>query len=317
MEEQILRYYLKIISSLFFFLFVCYIFYIHNFKLINIETEKIIIEKGESLEYIIINNFKDINSLNLLIYKNSIKFYNSFIKNIHYGEFNINNKMNFINFLSTISKPSNIINKITIIEGWSISELDYELQKSFINYESLNYKDIIADTYFTSGKEGFTNFKNKLFNFKNELFFGYQDNILFKKFSIDEIMIIGSLIEMEGLGFEDKLKISSVIFNRLEKQMKLQIDATVIYAITKGRYDFQRKLTYLDLKIKDPFNTYIYKGLPPEPISYVGRKTIEIIMENYKTNYLFYFYEDFEKTHIFSENYNEHIKKLNEYRQKK
>ena len=86
MEEQILLYYLKIISSLFFFLFVCYFFYIHSFKSINIGTEKVIIEKGESLENIILNNFKDINSLNLLIYKNSIKFYNSFIKHIHYGD---------------------------------------------------------------------------------------------------------------------------------------------------------------------------------------------------------------------------------------
>ena len=40
-----------------------------------------------------------------------------------------------------------------------------------------------------------------------------------------------------------------------------------------------------DLKIKDPFNTYLINGLPPEPISYVGRKTIELIMKNYKTNY--------------------------------
>ena len=76
LEEQILRYYLKIISSLFFFLFVCYIFYILNFKLINIEKEKIIIEKGENLENIIINNFTNINSLNLSIYKNSLKLYN-------------------------------------------------------------------------------------------------------------------------------------------------------------------------------------------------------------------------------------------------
>ena len=317
MEEQILRYYLKIISFLFFFLFVFYIFYILNFKLIIIEKEKIIIEKGESLENIIIDNFTNINSLNLSIYKNSIKLYNFFIKNIHYGEFNISNKRNFINFLSTISRPSNIVNKITIIEGWSKLELNNELQKNFTNYETLNYKDIIAETYFTGGQEDFSNFKNKLLNFKNELFLENRNNPLFNKFSIEEIMIIGSLIEMEGFDLEDKLKISSVIFNRLEKKMKLQIDATVIYSITKGKYDFKRKLTYQDLKIKDRFNTYVYKGLPPEPISYVGRKTIELIMENYKTKYLFYFYEEFEKKHIFSENYNEHIKKLNEYRQKK
>ena len=114
MEEQILRYYLKIISSLFLFLLVCYIFYILTFKLINIEKEKIIIEKGENLKNIITNNFTNINSLNLIIYINSIKLYNLFIKHIHYGEFHINNKINFINFLTTITKPSNIINKITI-----------------------------------------------------------------------------------------------------------------------------------------------------------------------------------------------------------
>ena len=108
MEEQILRYYLKIISYLFCFLFVCNIFYIFNFKLINIEKEKIIIKKGENLENIIINNFTNINFLNLLIYQNTIKLYNLFIKKIHYGEFNINKNIKFINFLRTISKPSKI-----------------------------------------------------------------------------------------------------------------------------------------------------------------------------------------------------------------
>ena len=317
MEEQILRYYLKIFSSLFLLLLVCYIFYILYLKLINIEKEKIIIEKGENLENIILNNFTDINSLNVLIYKSSIKLYNIFIKHIHYGEFHINNKKNFINFLSTISKPSNIINKISIIEGWSMHELNNELKKNFLNYDKLNYKDIIADTYYIETKEDFSKFKKKLFEFKNELFLQYQNNPLFIKYSIDEIMIIGSLIEKEGYDYDDKKIISSVIFNRLDKKMKLEIDATVIYAITKGQYVLQRKLNYNDLKFKDPFNTYVINGLPPKPISYVGRKTIELIMENYKTNYLFYFYEDFEKKHIFSENYNEHIQKLNEYRKKK
>ena len=99
--------------------------------------------------------------------------------------------------------------------------------------------------------------------------------------------------------------------------MKLQIDATVIFSLTKGDYILDRKLTYKDLKIEDPYNTYIYYGLPPSPISYVGHKTIELIYEDYKTNYLFYFYNSFENKHIFSLNYKEHLEKLNEYRSKK
>ena len=65
-------------------------------------------------------------------------------------------------------------------------------------------------------------------------------------------MIIGSIIEKEGLDREDKKKISSVIFNRLNKNMKLQIDATVIYAITKGGYNLKRKLLFKDLKFDHP-----------------------------------------------------------------
>ena len=82
-------------------------------------------------------------------------------------------------------------------------ELNNELQKSFSNFETLSYKDIIADTYYIEAKEDFSKFKKKLFDFKKELFIEYQNNPLFLKFSIDEIMIIGSLIEKEGFDYED------------------------------------------------------------------------------------------------------------------
>ena len=48
------------------------------------------------------------------------------------------------------------------------------------------------------------------------------------------------------------------------------------YAITNGKYNLNRKLLFSDLKINHPFNTYIYNGLPPKPISYVGKKTLDI-----------------------------------------
>ena len=147
-------------------------------------------------------------------------------------------------------------------------------------------------------------FKN---NFKNELFNHYSEN---------ELLIIGSLIEKEGLDENDKRLISSVIFNRLNKRMKLQIDATVLFALTNGRYDLERKLLISDLKIDHPFNTYMYKGLPPKPISYVGKKTLDIIFENNKSDFLFYFFNNSLNRHIFSKTFNEHKNKLNEYRNK-
>ena len=64
--------------------------------------------------------------------------------------------------------------------------------------------------------------------------------------------------------------------------MKLQIDASTIFSITKGKFKFTRKLLHNDLRINDIYNTYSIYGLPPNPICYVGRKTIEIVLENYK-----------------------------------
>ena len=123
-------------------------------------------------------------------------------------------------------------------------------------------------------------------------------------------------LEKEGIDDLDKKKIFSVIVNRLNKKMRLQIDATVIFAITSGDYSLNRKLNYDDLKVDHPYNTYRINGLPPKPISYVGTKTIEIMMENYKTDYLFYFYDRFKDIHVYSEDYKHHIEKLNEYRKK-
>ena len=129
-------------------------------------------------------------------------------------------------------------------------------------------------------------------------------------------MIIGSLIEKEGLGYIDKKNIS-VIINRLNKKMKLQIDATVIFAITDGKFDLDRDLLYKDLKINNKFNTYLYKGLPPKPISYVGKNTLDIFFKDYKTVLLFYFFNNSLKKHIFSKTFNEHKKKLDDYRSSK
>ena len=98
--------------------------------------------------------------------------------------------------------------------------------------------------------------------------------------------------------------------------MKLQIDATVIFALTNGKYNLDRKLLRNDLKIDHPFNTYIYYGLPPEPISYVGKKTLDVLLENNKNDFLFYFFNYSLNKHIFSKNFKEHKEKLNEYRKK-
>ncbi len=319
MGEQILPYYLKVFKIVLIILLISnffYYFYILN-KNIKLKDSEFVIEKGEKLDIILKRNIPNLSSLNIfyikIYYQMNKLFFNKFI---HFGNFYIEKNTSFIDLFNIINKPSNIKNKLTIIEGWSKYQINQELLKHFDKIENVQYEDIIADTYYYQKDENFQNFLNKLKDIKDKYFDKYKNNEIYKYYSIDQIMIIGSLIEKEGLDLNDKRKISSVIFNRLNKGMKLQIDATVVFALTNGNFDLKRKLLLNDLKINHPYNTYKQKGLPPKPISFVGKKTIDIIFENYKSDFLFYFFDKSLKRHIFSTNYKNHIKKLNEYRSK-
>ena len=318
-EEQTLRYYLKVISFLTIFLLIfliSYFFYILN-KDIILKKNPINIVKGDKIEEVLKNNIQNLSHFDILLTKIYFKIHNSINKiYFHYGDFNIQENSSLLNLLNVISKPSNVLLKITIVEGWSQKQLDLELSKFFSEYSTISYKDIIADTYFIQKNSDFYSFFEKVKVDKEKYFNKYQKNTLLDNFTENEVMIMGSLLEKEGLDTEDKRKISSVIFNRLDKKMKLQIDATVLFALTNGNYDLGRKLLIRDLKIIHPFNTYLNEGLPPEPISYVGKKTLDILFENNKSDFLFYFFNYSLNRHIFSKTFNEHIKKLNEYRKK-
>ena len=315
MGVQILRYYSKVFSLLLLFIILSYCLFIVFLKEINLKNKIFEIQKNQSYKKIIESNIKD-HKINLVIYTNILKLITVNNTTIHHGKF-INIQSNsFYNLINIITSVSNYFEKLTIIEGSSKNDLNILLKKNFKKFTEFDYNEIIADTYYFNYGSKFIDFKKKLTkNFlitKNK----YKDHKLLNRFTFDQILIIGSLLEKEGLDADDKKKIFSVIINRLNKNMRLQIDATVIYAITEGKKKLSRKLTYNDLKITHEFNTYFIKGLPPKPISYVGIKTIDIIFENYTSEYLFYFFDIKKKKHIYSINYKNHLKKLNEYKSK-
>ncbi len=116
-----------------------------------------------------------------------------------------------------------------------------------------------------------------------------------------------ALIEREAKLDEERALISGVIQNRLDIGMILQIDASVVYAISNGLYNVDRVL-YSDLEVDSRYNTYKYTGLPAGPICNPGIKSIEAAMTPAEHNYLYY-HTDTEKndgSHIFSETYAQH-----------
>lgn len=122
----------------------------------------------------------------------------------------------------------------------------------------------------------------------------------------DQIITIASMIEKEAMVDSDRKLIAGVIYNRLKKNMKLQIDATVEYALGKHK----DKLSYKDLEINSPYNTYLYYGLPEGPISNPGLKSIEAALNPAKHDYYYYVAKN-DGTHVFSKTYAEHIKVQN------
>tara|TARA_Y100001970_G_C14247855_1_gene869612 strand:+ start:1498 stop:2469 length:972 start_codon:yes stop_codon:yes gene_type:complete len=320
LEEQILQLYLNLLIKLFkFFIIIIGLF---SFYLIHtifhktiLENERIVIvDKGSNLSLIIDNIMPYESEFNKKIYYFYLIFYDHYFKSIKYGEYQLKSSINFHEITKIISNKSNYYRNFTIIGGWQQYQIKQYIFEEFKKDYQIDYNLILADTYNYFLNDDFLKLKNLMKKYKENYFENKNNNILLKKYSQKEILIIASLVEKEGKTDKDKRLISSVILNRLDKKMKLEIDATTIYAITKGKYKLERKLNYSDLKIVDEYNTYYIKGLPPNPICFVSRKTIEIVLENYKSDYLFYFYNEKIGEHIFTKTFDEHKKKLREYR---
>ena len=123
-------------------------------------------------------------------------------------------------------------------------------------------------------------------------------------------LVIASLIEKEAKLDDERPVISSVIYNRLVTNQRLQIDATIIYALGKN----PGQLLLSDLEVDSPYNTYLNDGLPPTPISGVRVLSLEAASIPDQTEFFFYVLVDLDGTHGFSATQEEHNAKKEEAR---
>jgi UPF0755 protein len=119
-------------------------------------------------------------------------------------------------------------------------------------------------------------------------------------FSPYDGLIIASLIETEVLLDDERPTVSSVVHNRLALGMKLDIDATVLYALGT------RDISQFDNEVDSPYNTYLVNGLPPTPIAGPGRASLEAAAAPADTEFLFYVLSDLEGHHAFAATIEEH-----------
>jgi UPF0755 protein len=190
-----------------------------------------------------------------------------------------------------------------------------ENPQSPVNMEGL----LFPDTYQISGDDSATRVIERMARLMERV--GRQEGLESAQDKVGlspyEVLIVASMIEREAKVAEDRAKIARVIYNRLRRDMELQIDATV-------RYQQPTDLPFTELvAIDTPYNSYLYKGLPPTPIANPGRASIAAAMnpapnpdladpicqnlkKSEKCEYIYYVIADKEGGHIFAPTLEQH-----------
>ncbi|MGD9496634.1 MAG: endolytic transglycosylase MltG [Armatimonadota bacterium] len=129
----------------------------------------------------------------------------------------------------------------------------------------------------------------------------HREEIARRGLSLHQIITLASLVEREAQVERERALIAGVIQNRLDRGMRLQIDATVQYALGEHR----PRLLYRDLQVDSPYNTYRHAGLPPGPIAAPGLPSLLAALRPAPTDALFYVARS-DGTHVFTRTYEEH-----------
>lgn len=162
------------------------------------------------------------------------------------------------------------------------------------------------DTYYFYYKENPSVIVERLIEKQNKIWKNKFEKLAQQKgFSRHFVLTLASIIEAESPLPSEKPIISGVYFNRLRARMRLESDPTVQYALGGTK----KKLTFADLKVDSPYNTYLNEGLPPTPINSPSISSIEAVFEPSKNNYFFFVaMGDGSGRHYFAKTYAEHLK---------
>lgn len=206
--------------------------------------------------------------------------------------------------------------RITIPEGTSNAEIANLIARKISNFNKKEFlektKDLegqlFPDTYFIAPVESTDEIIAKMNdNFKRQIL---PLDLEIKKsgFTLNEVLTIASLIEEETMTAEDRRLVSGVIRKRLAAKMPLQLDASFQYFLNKNTFELTKK----DLRTDSPYNTYVYKGLPPGPITNPGLDSMEAALKPTLSNYWYYLSDKDSKIH-YAETYAEHKKNISIY----
>ncbi|MFD2926056.1 endolytic transglycosylase MltG [Halobacillus naozhouensis] len=185
--------------------------------------------------------------------------------------------------------------------------LDDVILKQEIRYPLEGY--LFASTYaFYVEDPSIEQIVEKMIKRTEKVVLPYRDAFAKRKMTLHEGITMASLLENEARTAENRKKIAGVFYNRIEKEMKLQTDPTVLYALGEHK----DRVLYEDLEVESPYNTYHVKELPVGPISSFHKNAIEAAANPIESDYL-YFLADDEGNIYYSKTLEEHNKLKEEH----
>jgi len=132
--------------------------------------------------------------------------------------------------------------------------------------------------------------------------------------TLNEILAAASIIERECKVDDERPLVASVIYNRIHQSIKLEMCSTVQYILLETTGEVKEDLTYADMAIESPYNTYLHFGLPPGPICSPGMASIKAALEPADTNYLYFVLSaKLDGTSEFTADYNEFLRYKDAY----
>lgn len=251
------------------------------------------------------------------------------------GEYALSSGMSMTEIMDTLVSGNVNTVRFTIPEGYTVKQtrdklanqglvnaelFDQEMMTGQFDYKFMSGAPagenrlegyLYPETYdvFTSAREH--DIIDRMLSQFNKVFKEeYYDRAKELNMSLNEVITVASLIERETRADSERAKVASVIYNRLDEGRKLQIDATVQYALGEQK----DRLLNSDLKIDSPYNTYQIAGLPPGPICSPGEASIKAALYPEDTNYIYYVLKpDLNGQHNFTHSYDEFLKFKKQY----
>lgn len=246
-----------------------------------------------------------------------LRYFHEGGKKIKAGYYEINGEYNILEIVDMLEEGRGQFQKITIIEGTPLKQIFTQLEQAGIGKKE-KYEEVLKEKTFVyptpnGNWEGYfypetykipKNFQEKevIDLFLEEFLKHFPKERYPNKKEFYQKLILASLLEREAQLKEEKPIMASVIENRLNKGMRLEIDSTVNYL-----FDYQKKrIYYKDLKIDSPYNTYRYAGLPPGPICSPTTDSVGAAYHPAKTDYYFFVVKG-DGGHYFTKTYREHM----------